>query len=69
MHLSGAGVIWAGLKIDFRNPLYVNEQAQLRAVVNHRSEAARTITLELRIETEDRCIATGSAETVFIAND
>lgn len=68
MRLPGTGGVWAGLKMDFRNPLYVGETARLQAEIDHRSEAARMISLKLRIDTDDRCIATGSVETVMLRN-
>lgn len=68
MHLPGPGGVWAGLKMDFRSPLYIDEEAALNGTVTHRSEAAKLLTLGLRIDTVDRCIATGSAEAVFRAH-
>lgn len=69
MNLPGTGGVWTGLRIDFRNPLYVGETATLTGRVSHRSEAARMVAIKLRVETGDRCIATGSAEAVCRGDD
>jgi len=65
VHLPGPGAVWAGLEVDFRNPLYVNEDATLSGKITHKSDAAKMLTLKLRIESGSRLIATGSAETLF----
>lgn len=69
MELPGAGGVWSGLKLDFRSPLYVDEQARLIAEITARSDSTKMIMLSLRIETDDRTIATGSAEAIYLADD
>ena len=69
VHLPGPGAVWAGLDVDFRNPLYVNEDATLSGKIAHKSEAARMLTLKLRIESGARLIATGTAETLLRSGD
>ena len=69
MELPGAGGVWSGLKLDFRSPLYVDEQASLTAEITARSDSTKMIMLSLRIETDDRTIATGSAEVIYLADD
>jgi acyl dehydratase len=69
MQLPGKGGVWTGLKMDFRTPLYTNETATLTGTVVHRSDATRMISLILRVDTADRCIATGSADCVYRADD
>ena len=65
VHLPGPGGVWSGFKIDFRNPLYVNEDATLSGMVTHKSESTKMLTLKLRIDSADRLIATGMAETLL----
>jgi len=65
MDLPGPGGVWAGLKIDFRNPLYVDEAAILHGEIEHCSRATGMISIKLRVEASGRLIATASAETVF----
>lgn len=69
MQLPGKGGVWAGLKMDFRAPLYTDESATLTGTVAHRSDATRMISLVLRVDTADRCVATGSADCVYRADD
>lgn len=66
--LPGPGTVWTGLKLDFRKPLYVEEQARLSGRVSHVSQATRSVTIDLKIETDDRVIATGSAEAISNAD-
>lgn len=60
MRLPGSSGIWSSLKIDFREPLYVDEAARLVAEISHYSEAMRSLSLKLRITCGERLIATGS---------
>lgn len=69
MLLPGIGGVWSGLRIDFRNPLYVGEQAELRGVVSHRSEATKLLKIKLEIVAGDRKVATGTVESVYRADD
>lgn len=61
MHLPGRHGIWNGLRMDFRAPLYVGEDAVLRGAVEQLSEALRAITLGLSVTAGDRKVATGKA--------
>jgi acyl dehydratase len=65
MYLPGPGSVWAGLKIDFRNPLYIGESAILHGEVDHASPATGMLSLKLSVRVGDRLIATASAESVF----
>lgn len=65
MDLPGPGGVWAGLKIDFKNPLYVDEAAVLHGEIEHCSEATGMVSLKIRVDAGSRRIATASAETVF----
>jgi acyl dehydratase len=61
MTLPGPAGIWAALKIDFREPLYVGEKARLAASVSHRSEATRTLSVAIKVTCGERTIATATA--------
>ncbi len=69
MHLPGTGGLWTGLKINFRNPLYVDEQAELIGEITHLSEATKMLSLKLRVQVGDRVVATATVESVFKTND
>lgn len=63
MEMPGRDGIWAGLKLDFRAPLYIDEDAVLEAVVDRVSEAVSLLRLKIAIRAGDRLIATASAES------
>jgi 3-hydroxybutyryl-CoA dehydratase len=69
MELPGRTGIWAGLKLNFRNPLYVGEPATFTALVSHRSEAAHMVQIDIEIKAGDRMIATGKSESVVMEDD
>ena len=69
VRLPGLGGVWSGLQIYFRNPLYPGETVTLTGTIDHKSDAIRMLTLKLRADTVDRCVATGTAEAVFREND
>ena len=68
MELPGQTGIWAGLKLNFRNPLYVGEPATLTALVSHRSEAVQMVQIDIEIKAGDRMIATGKSESVVMVD-
>lgn len=63
MEMPGRDGIWTGLKMDFRAPLYIDEDAVLEAVVDRVSEAVSLLRLKIAIRAGDRLIATASAES------
>lgn len=65
--LPGPNGIWSNLKIDFRQPLYVGESAEIEARPGHVSEATGSITIKIRVLSDDRLIATASALATFIS--
>ncbi len=67
MRLPGPRGIWAALKVDFRDPLYVDESAVLSAQVTHISEAVRSMTVRIRITCDERLIATATATATLHA--
>jgi len=68
MHLPGRDGLWTGLRIDFREPLYVGEIAEVFGRVVHLSKATRTVTVNLRVEARGRIVANGSAEASFLGD-
>jgi 3-hydroxybutyryl-CoA dehydratase len=54
-----------GVKLDFRGPLYVGEEAELAGEITHVSEAVRSVTIKLRIASGDRLVATGAAQMSY----
>lgn len=65
MHLPGRDGVWSQVQLDFRRPLYVGQPAELVAVVDHRSEAARSIRLRLEIRAAGQRVAKGSASVAL----
>ncbi|MBI2236375.1 MAG: (R)-hydratase [Magnetospirillum sp.] len=67
MELPGRDGVWIGLKMDFRAPLFIDEAADLEAIVDRVSEAVALVRLKLSIRAGERLIATGSAESTLHA--
>jgi acyl dehydratase len=65
MELPGRDGVWMGLRMDFRAPLHIDEDAVLEAVVDRVSEAVRLVRLKLTIRAGERLIATGSVESTL----
>lgn len=61
----GRSGIWAGLKIDFHRPLYLNQTALLSSEVSHISAGTRSMMLKVRITTSGMLIAAGTAMTTL----
>lgn len=68
MRLPGRDGVWASIRMDFRAPLYLEEEAILEAVVAHLSEATGLVKVKLSVRVGDRLIASGSAESVVGAH-
>lgn len=68
MRLPGSDGVWASIRMDFRAPLYLEEEAVLEAVVAHLSEATGMVKVKLSVRAGDRLIASGSAESVVAAH-
>ncbi len=61
MHLPGDLGLATSWKIDFNNPLYVDEQAVMDAEITHVSESTHTVKLRFRVSVGDKLIASGTA--------
>jgi len=61
MQLPGRDSIWNRIQFDFAKPLYVGQEAELIACIEHVSEATRTVQLRLELRTGGARIASGKA--------
>ncbi len=61
MHLPGDLGLATHWKIDFNQPLYVDEDAVMTAELAHVSHSTHTVTVKFRVLAGDRLIASGSA--------
>jgi 3-hydroxybutyryl-CoA dehydratase len=61
MELPGLHSIWNGVSLDFRAPLYVDQDARLTGTVIHTSEATQSVSLALHVEADGQTIAKGKA--------
>lgn len=66
MRLPGRDSVWTGLSLQFRQPLYVGQPAQVEAVVDQLSAATGMLTLKLRIRAGERLLAKGEAEVLLV---
>ena len=64
MRLPGRDSMWASLAPDFRKPLYVDQPAQLEALVDAVSRSTGLVGLSLTIRVVGKVIAKGTAEVV-----
>jgi len=65
MHLPGRDALWNGLKINFINPLMVDQEAELITEVAHISVATSSIELKFEINANGKIIAKGSASVMI----
>ena len=61
MHIPGDLGLATSWKIDFNNPLYVEELAVMHAVLTHKSEATHTIKIKFTVTVGEKIIATSTA--------
>jgi 3-hydroxybutyryl-CoA dehydratase len=61
MRLPGRDGVWISSNLDFPNPLYVDEEAELTAEIIELSDAVRTVTLRIRVRAGSRVIVRGTA--------
>jgi len=66
MRLPGKNSVWTGLSVEFLLPLYVDESAQLEAVVTRASVAARLVELKLTLHRHGKRLCRGRAEVVVV---
>jgi 3-oxoacyl-[acyl-carrier protein] reductase len=51
--LPGGGALWVSQKLDFHNPARVGDVLNIKAKVKRKSEASRTLTLEVEVTNQD----------------
>ena len=61
MHLPGDLGLASSWKINFNNPLYVDEQAIIHAELTHISPATHTVKIKFHVTSGDKLIASGTA--------
>ena len=62
MELPGAGWIWQSLAIQFKNPLYVGQKAEITAAVTYANADLGIYQLKVDIQSEGRVIAQGQIQ-------
>jgi acyl dehydratase len=68
MELPGRNALWTGVTMKFRKPLFIGQQAQLKATIQNLSKATRSMTLGIEIHCESTLIAQGSAEVLLVSS-
>ncbi len=66
MHMPGDLGLSTGWRFYFNQPLYVNEDAVLSAVISQISVATRTVVLKFRVTAGDRLISRGTASSMLL---
>jgi acyl dehydratase len=65
MHLPGRDCIIASLDMQFRNPLFIGEEATLTAQVKSKHDAVRLLDIAIKITAASRTIAAGVAQVLM----
>jgi acyl dehydratase len=66
MKLPGRDSVWARIAMEFRNPLYVNQLAQVEGRIGSISIATGMIELKLSVRAAGKLLAKGSAEVLLV---
>jgi enoyl-CoA hydratase len=61
MHLPGELGLATSWKVDFNQPLYVDEAAVFEAELTHVSHSTHTVQIKFRVIAGDKLVASGSA--------
>lgn len=61
MHLPGDLGLATSWKVDFNNPLYVDEDALMEGEITHVSQSTHTVKLRFKVTVGDKLVATGTA--------
>lgn len=61
MHLPGDLGLATSWRIDFNQPLYVDEQAVMEAEITHVSPSTHTVKLRFRVMVGEKLVASGTA--------
>jgi 3-oxoacyl-[acyl-carrier protein] reductase len=62
--LPGRGALWVSQKLDFHSPARVGDMLNIRARVKRKSDASRTITLEVEVKNQDSHILVSGESVV-----
>jgi acyl dehydratase len=66
MRMPGKNSVWASLSVDFLKPLYVDQAAELEAVVARTSTGTGLVELGLTLRRGDKRLLKGRAEVVVV---
>ena len=66
MRLPGQNSVWASLSLEFLQPLYVDQAAQLEAVVVRTSPGTGLVELKLAVRRDGKTISKGRAEVIVV---
>ena len=64
MQLPGRNSVWASVSLDFRNPLYVGQPAQVVGVVNMVSDSTGMAELMFTVRAANKVLAKGTAQVI-----
>ena len=64
MQLPGRNSVWASVSLDFRNPLYVDQPAQVEGVVTMVSDSTGMTELMLTVRAAGKVLAKGTAGVI-----
>jgi 3-oxoacyl-[acyl-carrier protein] reductase len=65
--LPGPGALWTGVRLDFVLPAYVGDRITIRLRVRHRSEATRTLVLDVKVLGRGEVLIDGEATVRMLA--
>lgn len=66
MRLPGRNSVWTSLSLDFLKPLYVNQTAELEAVVARTSPGTGLVELALTLQRDEQRLMKGRAEVLVV---
>lgn len=67
MHLPGRDSIWSSVDLQFRNPLYVAQTADLTASIASISESTGMVEIKITVRAEGELLAKGKVEVLVVA--
>lgn len=65
MEMPGLHGVFAGMKVSFSNPVYVNRPVTLTATITDTSEAGGLIVMKVRMTSDDKVVAKATVEAVL----
>lgn len=67
--LPGPGALWTGVRLSFVRPAFVGDRLSIRLRVRHRSEATRTLVLDVTVLGRGEVLIDGEATVRMLAPD